>query len=107
MSIVTTHPEIAKQWHPTKNGDLKPENFTSGIGRYIWWRCDKTCKYGCVHEWETKLTNRTNSKSGCPFCVSFTERFCIHESILYTHPQVARQWHPTLNGDLKPENFKK
>ena len=22
--MATTHPELAKQWHPTKNGDLTP-----------------------------------------------------------------------------------
>ncbi len=27
-SLVETHPEVAKQWHPTKNGDLTPDEVT-------------------------------------------------------------------------------
>jgi len=29
-SLAETHPEIAKQWHPTLNGDLTPFDFTPG-----------------------------------------------------------------------------
>ena len=29
-SLAETHPEVAKQWHPTKNGDLIPNNVTTG-----------------------------------------------------------------------------
>jgi|TARA_B110000091_G_C13644288_1_gene402586 hypothetical protein len=29
-SLAETHPEVAKQWHPTKNGDLTPNDVTSG-----------------------------------------------------------------------------
>ena len=29
-SLAETHPEVAKQWHPTKNGDLTPHNIDSG-----------------------------------------------------------------------------
>ena len=32
MSLLTEFPLIA-EWHPTKNGDLKPENITSGSGK--------------------------------------------------------------------------
>ena len=106
MSIVTTHPEIAKQWHPTKNGDLKPENITSGSGIPLWWLCINKCDYGCLHEWKAPMYSRKGG-GGCPFCSLPKKTFCFHESIKYTHPEIALQWHPTKNGDLKPENFSK
>lgn len=28
--LATMNPDIAAQWHPTKNGDLKPTDITSG-----------------------------------------------------------------------------
>jgi hypothetical protein len=34
-NITITHPEIVKQWHPTKNGDLNPDNFTKGSKQRI------------------------------------------------------------------------
>jgi hypothetical protein len=32
-------PKIAEEWHPTKNGNLKPENFVKGSGKKVWWKC--------------------------------------------------------------------
>jgi very-short-patch-repair endonuclease len=106
-SIKYTHPEIAKQWHPTKNLGLKAEQFSYGSTKNIWWLCDKTCKEGCAHEWKTKICDRTKGK-GCPHCsCNNIQACCIHESIKGTHFEIAKQWHPTKNGDLKPEHYRK
>jgi len=103
-SLLYTHPEIAKQFHPTKNADLKPENFTHGCHEKVWWRCENSCEYGCKHEWKTTISNKING-TGCPYCSNYSKKFCIHDSLLYTHPEISKQWHPTKNGNLKPENF--
>ena len=29
-SLATTHPNLAEEWHPTKNGELTPVDVTSG-----------------------------------------------------------------------------
>jgi very-short-patch-repair endonuclease len=105
QSILITHPEIAKQWHPTKNGKLTPDNFREkSSSDEIWWICDKKCAYGCLHEWQTTIANRT-SGCGCPYCCIPRKQLCEHDSIKYTHPKIAEQWHPTKNGELKPEQF--
>jgi very-short-patch-repair endonuclease len=104
MSICVTHPEVAAQWHPTKNGNLKPEDYTSGSGIIPWWLCQKKCDSGCSHEWKAAIYSRT-SGVGCPYCSKPKKKFCIHESIKYTNPEILHEWHPTLNGSLKPENF--
>ena len=67
-SIIWTHPEIAKQWHPTKNGDLILENLTSGSNVNVWWLCPNKCKEGCLHEWQTSLNHRIGRNTGCPYC---------------------------------------
>ena len=105
-SIVGTHPEIASQWHPTKNGDLRPENFSYGSEKKVWWLCPKTCPEGCAHEWEAELSKRIlrGKDAGCPFCASNHKKICQHMSIAHTHPEVAAQWHPDKNRDLKPEH---
>jgi very-short-patch-repair endonuclease len=105
-SFVTTHPEIAKEWHPTKNGSLKPEIYLSGSGKKGWWLCKNTCSEGCKHEWPAAIGDRCNGR-GCPYCSEPCKKICIHKSIVYTHPKIASQWHPTKNGDLKPENYSK
>ncbi|OLS25032.1 MAG: hypothetical protein HeimC3_16620 [Candidatus Heimdallarchaeota archaeon LC_3] len=39
--LTTTHPEIASEWHPTKNGDLTADKVTKGSKRRIIWLCPK------------------------------------------------------------------
>ena len=34
-SLAETHPELAKEWHPIKNGDLSPTGFTEGSDKQI------------------------------------------------------------------------
>ena len=41
-SLAETHPEVAKQWHPTKNGDLTPYDVTKGMNKKVWEKCRKT-----------------------------------------------------------------
>lgn len=35
------NPELAKQWHPSKNGTLTPKNVTPNSDRKAWWVCDR------------------------------------------------------------------
>lgn len=61
-NLENTYPDVAKEWHPTKNGNLTPDSVTPMNGKKIWWICEKG------HEWEAKVLNRTGNKSGCPRC---------------------------------------
>jgi very-short-patch-repair endonuclease len=111
MSIKYTHPEIAKEWHPTKNADLKITDITSGSGRKVWWLCPITCGEGCLHEYESIIAQRCTKNSGCQYCVQNTMKICIHMSITNTHREVAKLWHPYKNthndaviGEYSPGN---
>ena len=35
--LQTKYPEIAMQWHPTKNGDLTPDRVLAGSHSRAWW----------------------------------------------------------------------
>lgn len=35
--LQTINPKLAAQWHPTKNGDLKPTQITIATHKKIWW----------------------------------------------------------------------
>ena len=54
---------MAAQWHPTRNGDLRPEAITAGSHKKFWWRCPVAPD----HEWRTSAHAR-KSGSRCPFC---------------------------------------
>lgn len=91
-------PEIAAQWHPKKNGDLRPDQHITTATR-VWWKCDK----GSDHEWATTIYHRIHSnKTGCPFCSHNT--LSVTNSLATLSPKVAAQWHPTKNGDTTPND---
>ena len=92
--LATTKPELAAQWHPVKNGDLTPANFTQGSNKKVWWRCEKG------HEWQATIGARTKG-FGCPVCSGRTA-WPGYNDLATLNPKLAAQWHPTKNGDLTP-----
>lgn len=101
-----THPELAKQWHPTKNGELTPDNITSASHRKVWWWYPyddpKTGKH-FDFEWKTSVLVRTRYHAGCPYLYG-KYAWPGFNDLQTTHPELCKEWHPTKNGDLKPTN---
>jgi len=93
-SLTYRFPGIAKQWHPTKNKGLLPSNMSGVAGNKVWWKC----KEG--HEWQANIDNRTSKNYGCPFCDG--RRLSDETSLAHRYPELAKQWHPTKNGELTP-----
>lgn len=93
----TVYPEIAAQWHPTKNGSLTPHAVVPGTYRKAWWRCDQG------HEWEASIASRALNGSGCPACAGQVA-LPGQNDLASQRPQIAAQWHPTKNGSLTPQD---
>lgn len=83
--LKTRLPELASQWHPTKNGELTPSQVTIGSPQNVWWQCL------AGHEWQTRIRDRVAKNNGCGECyrsgiisgtVSFTE----------THAHLLTEW---------------
>lgn len=89
-------PEIAAQWHPTKNGILKPSDVVGGSNRNVWWQCH------LGHEWRAKIVDRTRGTNKCPYCTN-RKVLAGYNDLATTHPNIAAQWHPKLNGSLAPQ----
>ena len=95
--LATVAPDIAAEWHPTKNGDLTPETITAKSNKRVWWKCE----HG--HEWQVVVKNRL-SGPGCPYCTGHRVKKGFND-LATVEPDLAAQWHPTLNGDLTPETI--
>lgn len=94
--LQTTHPHIAAQWHPTKNGTLTPRDVVAGSESYIWWQCERG------HAWRTKLKHRSRNSSDCPYCTG-KKVLPGFNDLQTVNPKIAEQWHPFLNGTLTPQ----
>lgn len=131
-SLSVNHPEVASEWHPTKNKKKASETMRAS-GIKAWWLC-----IVCSHEWQAAPADRTYSESGCPACYEARMEYArLHpqrnetpQVILsadsepsrhwYEKPSsenfvslyafsksIARQWHPTKNGRLTSNEISK
>lgn len=96
--LATTHPDLAKEWHPTKNEGLSPKDVNAGTRKKFWWQCAKG------HEWQAQCVNRKLREDGCPTCANKIVLAGFND-LPTTSPELTQQWHPTKNGDLRPELF--
>ena len=92
-SLAALAPEVAVEWHPGKNGELTPNQVTAGSGRIVWWKCRK----GPDHEWRARVYSRVKGGK-CPCCAG--RQASATNSLATVLPEIAAQWHPTLNSGL-------
>lgn len=90
------NPRLAKEWHPTRNGDLNPRNVTPGSGKKVWWICAQG------HEWEATIYSR-NRGSGCPTCNRPTTE--DNTERLVSNTDLVKEWHLTKNSGLNLRNL--
>lgn len=87
--------KLLEEWDYKKNAKA-PENYSSGSNESVWWKCGN-----CGYEWQARVANRTILNRGCPCCTRKTVARGKND-LGTTHPELAKEWHPTKNGNLKP-----
>jgi len=92
--FLSENEKLCKQIHPTKNGDIDPSSIRLYSRTVLWWKCEKG------HEWEAPVFSRVQG-NGCPVCTSHKVLEGVND-LATLNPEVAAEWHPTMNGDLKP-----
>jgi hypothetical protein len=102
--LVTTHPLIAAQWHPTKNLTVTPIMISAGSQQKYWWLGN------CGHEWKTTVASRV-SGSDCRTCF-YRNNIQPHsvptngiDDLRSQHPELASQW-SIKNAPLQADQFK-
>lgn len=94
--LATMHPELAEEWHPRLNGGVCPNEVMPGSNRKVFWICKKG------HYWEATISSRVAGR-GCRYC-SGNDVWVGYNDLKYVDPQLASEWHPSLNGELTPQN---
>lgn len=95
-NLAIDNPDLAGQWHKTKNGDLTPHMFTSGSKKEIWWACDKGC------EWKAQINSRTSGR-GCPYCSG--NKVGFGNDLKSLSFDIAAEWDFEKNYPKRPEEF--
>ena len=102
-SLAVKYPEIVKNywyeeknnggvwnWQLKKNISLTAFDVSSGSTTKVWWKCKKR-----NHIWEDEVGNVTKRKEPCPECAKDSK------SIAIKAPELAKQWHPSLNKNYR------
>lgn len=104
ISLAEHNPELIVEWHPTKNGDLTPNDISYGSAKNVWWLGK------CGHEWEQNPNHRSRGR-GCPTCAQLSRGVSRSKnwidkygSLADNNPELAKQWHPTKNAPLTPND---
>lgn len=95
-NLLLDYPAIANQWHPSKNGDLKPEKMTSGSKKKVWWICPHN------HCWKAQVNSRTSGRD-CPYCSG--NKVGFENDLKSMSPEIVAQWDYGKNHPKRPEEF--
>ena len=81
--LASQYPDIAAEWHPTKNGSLTTQNIHCRSKQSVFWKCDNG------HEWQTSVRNRTIKKTKCKKCNSANQTSFPEQAIFFYISQVC------------------
>ncbi len=93
--LATLHPALAKEWHPTKNGNLKPGDVSPGSSKKVWWLCSKGHSYSMV------VNQRAKRGYNCPYCSGRRPLKGVND-LATTNPELAKEWNYEKNINLTP-----
>lgn len=95
-SLSQNDPVLAGEWHPTKNGDLHPEQVMLGTNIKVWWLGK------CGHEWQATVASRAMYHLGCPYC-SGKLVLSGYNDLATKNPNLLSEWDYDKNNGLLPE----
>ena len=79
--LATRNPSLAKEWHPTKNGELTPDMVALGTAKKVWW----LCPYG--HTYSASVLHRGHG-TNCPVCHSRRQTSFAEKAFFYYIKQI-------------------
>ncbi len=90
--LQSKNPQLASEWHPTKNGVLLPSEVSLYSCKIVWWKCSKG------HEWKARISHRS-SGSGCPYC-SGAKVWIGFNDLQSQNSKIANEWNYDKNHCL-------
>ncbi len=103
QSLQDLFPQVAKQWHPERNGVMAPGDFKPRSQFTAYWKCPM----GADHEWAAIIADRTGSENrpgtGCPYCPTAQRPKASSTNNLTLRPDLLAELHPTRNKDFDPQ----
>lgn len=97
--FLTDFPERAKFYDPTLNGGVPADQVKAGSNGIVLWVCPE----GPDHQWKMSAFWNLRRAKPCPYCSH--DRVSVTNCLATRRPDIAAEFHPTLNGDKTPESI--
>lgn len=96
--LTTTHPQLAAEWHPTKNGALTPEQVTYGRTKKVWWLCPEG------HTYQATILHRS-SGTNCPKCNAGRQTSFAEQAVFFyvkkLYPDAVSRYKEIFNNQME------
>ncbi len=97
--LATLYPDIAKEWHPTKNGELVAEKVSCNSSKKVYWLCSV-----CGYEYDAFVFNKTRRGDGCPAC-SMKRLVPGINDFATAYPELIHEW--SAKNEMRPEELRR
>lgn len=93
--LETGSTDLVTEWNYERNLPLRPSDVTKSSKKKVYWICSKG------HEWSATIGDRTNKKSGCPYC---SGKLALKgENDFFTkYPDLIAEWDYVKNFGIDP-----
>lgn len=93
----TTHPHLATELNPAKNGGVSARDIFAGSAATFTWTCTKA---GKEHDFTATASNRTANRSSCPVCLNRKIQGGIND-IGSLYPSIATEFDTDANPGIE------
>jgi hypothetical protein len=97
-SLAVRFPDIAKEWHETKNGALCPEHLDAHSHINAWWTCSK-CGNDFRKPVHKRTTIRKHNAGGCPYCCGQRRKVGFND-LETLFPGISQFWCKEENDNI-------
>lgn len=95
--LESNFPQLAKEWHQSRNGSLKPNEVTVASSRKVYWSAS------CGHTWQAIISNRTKFGHRCSVCAGKTVVTGVND-VATVFPQLLNEWDYKKN-EFQPQEL--
>jgi len=97
LKLCNLNKELFKELDLERNKGIDLYSLSAKSGKKVWWICQK-----CGRSFTTTVKLRTDGRN-CDLC--YPKEIEYETSLEFRYPEISKEWHPTLNGNLRPDQI--
>ena len=102
----TRCPELALEWHKSKNGDMTPKDVCVKSLKKVWWqKVVRKAEKEYILEWEATIANRVGG-AGCPYLSNPPRKVLTgFNDFASNNLELCKKWNYVKNENITPDKI--